>query len=111
MLGLLAMIDAGLGNREVALREARRACEECSSEKRSTSAPVVAMNLAVVYAWTEQPELACQIIGERIGQPAGMNLPAQPTYGDLKVNPVWDTIRDRPEFIALVARLSPDRVH
>ncbi len=109
MLGLLAMIDAGLGNREAALREAGRACEQWSPESMSTGAPVVAMNLAVVYAWTEQPELACRVIGERIGQPAGMNLPAQPTYGDLKLNPVWDPIRDRPEFIALIARLAPDR--
>ncbi len=109
MLGLLAMIDAGLGNREVALREAQRACEQWSPERMSTGAPVVAMNLAVVYAWTEQPELACRVIGERIGQPAGMNLPAQPTYGDLKLNPVWDPIRDQPDFIALIERLAPGR--
>ncbi len=108
MLGLLAMIDAGLGNRELALREAQRAGERWSSETMSTGAPVVAMNLAVVYAWTEQPELACRVIGERLGQPAGMNLPAQPTYGDLKLNPVWDPLRDRPDFIALIARLAPD---
>ncbi len=107
MLGLLAMIDAGLGNKDAAVSEAQHACELCSQERLSTRAPAVAMNLAVVYAWTDQPALACQVISQWIERPAGMELPAQPTYGDLQLNPVWDPIRGRPEFIALTARLAP----
>ena len=109
-LSLLAVIDAGLGHREDAVRAARRACELLPLEKSSVDAPAVASNLAVVYAWTDQPDLALATLGEWVGRPAGLNLPAQPTYGDLRLNPLWDPLRADPRFGALVARLAPDEV-
>jgi len=32
---------------------------------------------------------------------------AQPTYGDFRLNPLWDPLRSDPRFEALVQRLAP----
>jgi tetratricopeptide (TPR) repeat protein len=106
-LGLLAMIDAGLGHREEAVREARRACDLSSNV--ALDAPIAACNLAVVYAWTEQSDLALAVLAEWITRPAGANEPDQPTYGDFRLNPVWDPLRDDPRFEKLVDRLAPSK--
>ena len=102
-LGLLAMIDAGLDRKEEAVRKAQRACELASS---ATDAPIVRCNLAVVYAWTGQAELALAELNKIIDKPAGSNLPAQPTYGDLRLNPVWDPLRNDPRFTAMAEKLA-----
>ena len=106
MLGLLAMIDAGLGNKQDAVREAQRACELLPAGKMTLDAPIAACNLAVVYAWTGQPDLACATLEQWIARPAGSNLPAQPTYGDLRLNPLWDLLRGNARFVSLTARLA-----
>ena len=107
MLSLLAMIDAGLGNQDDAVREGRRACELLPLGQWSLDAPVAANNLAVVYTWTNQPDLACAVLEEWVVRPAGSNLPAQPTYGDLRLNPCWDSLQGNPRFAALTKRLAP----
>jgi hypothetical protein len=99
------MIDAGLGHREEAVREAKRAYD--LSSKVAIDAPVVACDLAVVYAWTGQSDLALALLEEWITRPAGANEPDQPTYGDFRVNPAWDPLRNDPRFEKLVDRLAP----
>jgi serine/threonine protein kinase/Flp pilus assembly protein TadD len=106
-LGLLAMIDAGLGRSEVALREAKHACDLAPFEKSAQYAPIVRCNLAVVYAWSSQSDPAIAELDKLIGKPAGTNLPAQPTYGDLRLNPVWDPLRRDRRFAAVTERLAP----
>ena len=109
MLGLLAVIDAKLGNKEIAVGEAQRACELPSVGKRSYYDPIVASDMAAVYAWTGEPDLACGVLEKWSGRPAGMNLPAQPTYGDLCLNPLWDPLQGNPRFEKLIKRFaSPD---
>ena len=95
-LGLLAMIDAGLGHREEAVKEARRAYDLASNV--AIDAPIAACNLAIVYAWTGQSDLALAVLEEWITRPAGANQPNQPTYGDFRLNPVWDPLRSDPRF-------------
>jgi len=104
-LGLLAIIDAGLGRREAAVDEALRAREQL--KKSAMDAPIADCNLAVVYAWTGQPDLAFAVLEPLVNQPAGRNMPGQPTYGDFRLNPLWDPLRSDPRFEALVQRLGP----
>ena len=40
-------------------------------------------------------------------QPAGRNVIDQPSYGDLKLNPMWDPLRGDPRFDSLIERLAP----
>jgi hypothetical protein len=71
------------------------------------SAPFVRSNLAVVYAWNGQLDLPISALDHLTNRPAGSNLPAQPTYGDFKLNPVWTPLRSDPRFQALAQRLAP----
>jgi len=106
-LSLLAMIDAGLGRQEQSVQEAEHACELVTFENSGPSAPIVRCNLAVVYAWNGQPDLAISTLEPLVNRPAGANLPAQPTYGDFRWNPLWDPLRNDPRFTAIMKRLAP----
>jgi serine/threonine protein kinase/tetratricopeptide (TPR) repeat protein len=106
-LSLLAMIDAGLGRQEQAVQEAEHACELVTFENAAPSAAIVRCNLAVVYAWNGQTDLAISTLDQLVNRPAGTNLPAQPTYGDFRWNPLWDPLRNDPRFTAMMKRLAP----
>ena len=104
---LLAMIDAGLGRKEDAVREAQRACAMVPLEADKLVGPCNRCCLAVVYAWTDQPDLAFTELEKLVAGPSGVNFPNQPTYGDFKLNPLWDPLRGDPRFDALVQHLAP----
>ncbi len=106
-LSLLAMIDAGLGRQEQAVQEAKHACELETFENFAPNAAIVRCNLAVVYAWNGQFDLAISELDQLVNRAAGTNLPAQPTYGDFRRNPLWDPLRNDPRFTAIMKRLAP----
>jgi serine/threonine protein kinase/tetratricopeptide (TPR) repeat protein len=106
-LSLLAMIDAGLGRQEQAVQEVEHACDLATFETFALTAPIVRCNLAVVYAWNSQVDLAISALDSLVNRPAGSNLPAQPTYGDFRWNPLWDPLRNDPRFAAIMKRLAP----
>jgi TolB-like protein/Flp pilus assembly protein TadD len=106
-LSLLAMIDAGLGRKQLAVEEALHACDLVPFKSLAPSAPFVRCNLAIVYAWNGQVDLAISTLDSLVNRPAGTNLPAQPTYGDFRLNPVWDPLRNDPRFTAIMKRLAP----
>jgi TolB-like protein/tetratricopeptide (TPR) repeat protein len=106
-LSVLAIIDAALGHRELAVQEGRQACDLYSSKASNFLLPALRCNLAVVYAWTGQNDLAIAELNALITRPAPTNAIAQPTYGDFRLNPLWDPLRNDPRFEALVQRLAP----
>jgi len=105
-LSLLAMIDAGLGRQEQSVQEAEHACDLEPFENFGQNAPIVRCNLAVVYAWNGQFDFAISELDQLVNKPAGANLPAQPTYGDFRRNPLWDPLRNDPRFTAIMNRLA-----
>ena len=58
LLSNLAVVDALLGKKEDAITEARRVAEMLPISKDALIGPGIAMNLAVVYAWTNELDLA-----------------------------------------------------
>ena len=106
-LSFMAIIDAGLGRTQQAVEEGKRACDLYSFKTYNLRAPLVRCNLAVVYAWTGQNDLAIAELTPLIDRPATINLICQPTYGDFRLNPLWDPLRSDPRFEALVQRLAP----
>ena len=91
------MLDAGLGRKEDAIREALRAVELMPVAKDSYWGPVNVADLALVYAWTGERDRALEQL-EIVA-----TIPNGPTYGDLLFNPCWDSLRGDPRFDKLVA--------
>ncbi len=97
----LGLIDAGLGRKEEALREGRHACELLPISKDSFDAPSYITNLALIYAWTGEKDLAFEQLEASARIPGGIN------YGELKLNPQWDSLRSDPRYDKILASLSP----
>jgi TolB-like protein len=92
-----AELDAGLGRKEEAIREARRAVDLKPIAKDSLQGPQIATSLALVYAWTGERDRALEQL-EIVAK-----IPAGPSYGDLRFNPCWDPLRGDPRFDKIVA--------
>jgi TolB-like protein/tRNA A-37 threonylcarbamoyl transferase component Bud32/Flp pilus assembly protein TadD len=101
LLADLGLIDAGLGRKEEALNEGRRAMELLSSVKNSYTEPYVRKSFAIICAWTGERELA-------LGQlEALIKIPGSYTYGNFRLSPMWDPLRGDPRFEKIVASLAP----
>src|SRR5262249_34494578 len=95
-LSVIGMIDAALGRKEEAVREARRAVELHPREKDELTYAELIKNLAVVYAWTGQREAALSELKSLL------QIPAPFTYGELRLHPYWDPLRGDRRFDQLV---------
>ena len=93
-LCVLGMSDAALGHKEDAIREGRRAVELLPVTKDMMAGGVVLANLAIIYAWTGQTDLALKHLATAIRFPSSNFL----SYGQLKLHPFWDPLRDDPRF-------------
>ena len=100
-LSLLALVDAGLDRKEEALREGRRACELLPISKDAIDGADLAINLAQIYAWSGEKDLAIEQIAELA------RVPSKLSYGLLKLHPYWDSLRGDPGFETIVASLAP----
>jgi TolB-like protein/predicted Ser/Thr protein kinase len=101
LLSGLGIIDAALGRKEEALREGRRAVEVVPIEDKSLEVPTLVSNLALIYAWTGERDLAIKQL-EIVSR-----IPNGPTYGMLRLDPVWDSLRGDLRFEKIVASLAP----
>ena len=94
----VAKLDAGLGRKEEAIREVRRAVDLEPIAKDSLNGPGSVANLALVYAWTGERDRALEQL-EIVATLPGYG----PTYGDLLFNPCWDDLRGDKRFDKIVA--------
>jgi tetratricopeptide (TPR) repeat protein len=100
-LSTLGQIDAYLGRKQDAIKEARRAVEMLPVTKDAFSGPPLLNNLAIVYALTDEMDLAFQALEVSIKIPGGV------TYGELKLDPDWDSLRNDMRFEKLLTQLAP----
>src|SRR4029079_4460776 len=95
--GELALAEAGLGENEAALGHARRATEILPLSVDALAGPMCEMRRAQVLAMTGDRDGAFDKLGKLVKLPFGVN------YGDLKLNPMWDDLRNDPRFDHILA--------
>jgi len=100
LLSQLAVVDALLNSKEAAIWGAKRAIEMLPVSKDAMDGPDIAMNLAVVYAWTNELDLAFETLGPLTKTPKGIY------YGDLKLSSYWEPLRRDPRFETLLTQLA-----
>ncbi len=98
------MIDAGLGRKELALEEGRRAIALMPLEKDASSGSRVLQYFAITAAWAGEKELSLQQLETGLRAPTGSDTLS---YGALKLLPFWDPLRGDPRFEKIVASRAP----
>jgi serine/threonine protein kinase len=101
LLSVLAVVDAWLNKKETAISEAKRAAELLPVSKDAHDGPSILLNLAVVYAWTGELNLAFETLEPLAKMPFGL------TYGNLKRDQCWEPLRKDPRYNKLLAELTP----
>jgi TolB-like protein/Tfp pilus assembly protein PilF/tRNA A-37 threonylcarbamoyl transferase component Bud32 len=101
LLCRLGLIDALLGKKEQALSEGRRAIEMLPMVKDSMAEGTVKRYFVMLCAWAGERQLALEHLE------VAARIPGGPSYGDLRLSPLWDPLRGDPRFEKIVASLAP----
>ena len=99
-LCVLGMADAALGHKDDAIREGRRAVELLPMTKDAIIGPLLVRNLALIYTWTGEKDLAFEQLS------IAAKVPSYLSYGQLRLHPYWDPLRSDPRFDKIVASLA-----
>ena len=103
-LCVLALIDAGLGNKDKALEEGRRALQLLPPEKDSINAQRMLAYFGIIAASVGERELAIDYLQRAVPTPGASQITS---YGTLKLLPFWDPLRGDPRFEKIVNSLAP----
>ena len=95
----LSWVYLALGRDADALRLARQAADTISVEKDALSGPNFQTGLAQIEARAGEPEEAVKRLRHLLAIPAG----GEVSIARLKIDPVWDPIRNRPDFQQLLS--------
>jgi len=93
---MLGQILAGLGQKEAAIAQGKRAVELRPESQDAFDGPDVTAALAQIYAWTGERDQAFSLLDHLLATPNGITVPI------LKLDPVWDPLRKDPRFQALI---------
>lgn len=97
VLIMRGLIDAMLGRAEEAVAEGERAAQVLPVSTDALDGPLIATNLAAIYAQLGETERALSELDRLVRLPGG------PAPGTLRVEPQWDALRDNPRFQKLLA--------
>jgi TolB-like protein/Flp pilus assembly protein TadD len=95
----LSWVYLALGRNADALRLFRQAADAMSIEKDAHSGPSFQLGLAQIEARAGAPEEAVKRLRRLLSMPAGWLV----SIALLKIDPVWDPIRNRPDFQELLS--------
>jgi serine/threonine-protein kinase len=95
---VLGLAYAGLGRRDDAIREGRRAVELRPPSKDTWYGVDMLRNLAVVYATLGEADSAVKQLEVLLSVPSWISVPL------LRADPTWDAVRRDPGFQALLKR-------
>lgn len=99
-LAVLAQVDANLGKKDLALKEAQKAVDLMPVSKDAYDGPLVLQGLAQVYTWTGEHDRAFDEL-EKL-----FRMPGYISYGYFKTDPAWEPLRMYPRFQQLLASLA-----
>ena len=94
----LAEALAWLGEKDAAIAEAKRAMEMLPASVDAFEGPLCTQTLAEVYMIVGEPDQALPIVDGLLSRPT------QVTVAQLKVNPLWHSVRNDPRFIAILKK-------
>lgn len=97
----LGLIEAMLGHNEEALQAGRKACELIPTTLDAIDGASYRTHLALIYLWTGDRAAALRELAELAKLPGG------PHYGELRLYPQWDALRNDPAFEKIIASLGP----
>jgi len=100
LLSVLGDIDALLGRKQAAIEEATRAVQLRPISQDAEEGPFILGNLAEVYAWTNEPDLAFRELAILAKTPAGLG-----NRASFEADPFLDPIRKDPRFEQLAAQI------
>ena len=103
----LAWVYVCLGRNADALRLAREAAESMPIEKDAILGVNFLVGLAQIEAHTGQSEEAVKLLRQLLTIPAGEYI----SVARLKIDPVWDPIRNDPGFQKLLSEPEPETVY
>ena len=98
----LGFAYAGLGRKEEAVREGKRAVELYPVSKDEFDGPFVVQDLAEIYAMVGEDHAALDEIEYLL------SIPSWCSVQDLRLDPIWDPLRDHPRFQALLEKYTID---
>jgi tetratricopeptide (TPR) repeat protein len=101
LISQLAVVHAGLGQKEDAVQEALHAVELMPISRDALHGTRMVRNLALVYSWIGDKDRALEQLSSVATRPSEV------TYGELKFDPAWDELRGDPRFEKIVASLKP----
>ncbi len=99
----LGAVLAGLGLKEEAVNEGRKAVESVPESQDAFEGPQATAALAEIYAWVGEYDEAFRLLDHLLKVPNGLTVPA------LKLDPVWDPLRKDPRFQALIDKYAATR--
>jgi eukaryotic-like serine/threonine-protein kinase len=97
LLGQLAIAESALGENKEALHHARHANELLPLSVDALGGAMCETNLAAVLAMTGDRDAIFDQLSKLVKLPFGLS------HGDLKLDPVWDDIRNDPRFDRILA--------
>jgi serine/threonine-protein kinase len=99
----LGAVLAGLGRKEDAINEGKKAVELLPESEDAFAGPQATAALAEIYAWVGERDEAFHLLDHLLTVPNGLTVPT------LKLDPTWDLLRNDPRFQALIDKYSANR--
>jgi TolB-like protein/Flp pilus assembly protein TadD len=92
----LGFILTGLDRKEEAIAEGKRAVELTPESADAFAGPQITASLAQIYAWVGEKDQALQLVDHLLQTPNGV------TVSMLKLDPMWDPLRNDSHFQTLI---------